>query len=133
MEDVNAEQLVSQAPGGGRKHPQVLLASSAAALSRAAGVSVPDAGEGTYLVAFWGEKPTGGYSVQVRSVQTDGDRVKVHLSLEKPPKEAMVTQALTYPYAVAVVRNEDLAQEKILLEDQGGRRLDWPVRVLEGG
>lgn len=128
---MNVEQLTSQAPGQGRKRPQVLLASSAAALSQDAGVGVPDAGEGTYLVAFWGEKPTGGYSVEITSVRSDGDQVGIQLSLKDPPPDAMVTQALTYPYAAAVVRNVDLTDKEVILRDQGGRELGWPVRKLE--
>jgi hypothetical protein len=45
----------------------------------------------------------------------------------------MVTQALTYPYVTAVVRNADLTDKKVVLEDQGGRELGWPVRELEAG
>ena len=128
MKDMNVEQLASQASGQGRKRPQVLLASSASALSQAVGVGVSDAGEGTYLVAFWGEKPTGGYSVEITSVRSDGDRVGVQLSLKDPPPDAMVTQALTYPYVTAVVRNADLTDKEVVLKDQGGRELGWPVR-----
>lgn len=133
MKDMNVEQLASQAPGQGRTRPQVLLASSASALSQAAGVGISDAGEGTYLVAFWGEKPTGGYSVEITSVRSDGGRVGIQLYLKDPPPDAMVTQALTYPYAAAVVRNADLTDKEVLLEDQGGRELGWPVRELEAG
>ena len=128
MKDMNVEQLASQASGQGQKRPQVLLASSASALSQAVGVGVSDAGEGTYLVAFWGEKPTGGYSVEITSVRSDGDRVGVQLSLKDPPPDAMVTQALTYPYVTAVVRNADLTDKEVVLKDQGGRELGWPVR-----
>jgi hypothetical protein len=131
--DVNVEQLISEAPGQGPKRPQALLARSASALSRATGVRVPNTGEGTYLAVFWGQKPTGGYSIGVRSVRTEGNRVVIRLSLEEPPPDAILTQALTYPYAAAVVREQDLAGRKIVLEDQGRRRLDWPVRSLGAG
>jgi hypothetical protein len=43
-----------------------------------------------------------------------------------------VTQALTYPYAVAVVRGLDPTAKDFLVVDQGGRRLDWPVRRVGG-
>jgi hypothetical protein len=59
--------------------------------------------------------------------------VVIRLSLEEPPPDAILTQALTYPYAAAVVREQVLAGRKIVLEDQGRRRLDWPVRSLETG
>ena len=88
---------------------------------------MPDAGEGTYLAVFWGEKPTGGYSVEITSARVEGDRVTIRISLKDPPPDAMVTQALTYPYATAVIRNESLASKELLLEDQDGRKLDWKV------
>jgi hypothetical protein len=125
------EQLGSEAPGQGPKRPRLLLASSAADLSRAVGTRIPDAGAGTYLAVFWGEKPTGGYSVKIQSVRVAGDRATVRLSLKDPPPDAMLTQALTYPYAVAVVRGEGLRGRDIHLEDQKGRRLDWPVREAD--
>lgn len=128
---LNVEQLVSEAPGQGPKHPRLVLASSASALSQATGVRVPDAGEGTYIAAFWGGKPTGGYSIGVESVHLEGDRTTVRLALREPSPDAILTQALTYPYAVVVVRGESL--ENISLVDQRGRRLDWPVRRIEPG
>ncbi|MBA3424058.1 MAG: protease complex subunit PrcB family protein [Rubrobacter sp.] len=124
---LNVEQLTSEAPGQGPKRPRILLASSASGLSRSAGTTVPDAGEGTYLAVFRGEKPTGGYSVEITSARVEGDRVTIRISLKDPPSDAMVTQALTYPYATAVIRNESLASKELLLEDQDGRKLDWKV------
>lgn len=82
---------------GAPRRPQVVVAPSAAALSEATGVRVPPSGAGTYLAAFWGEQPTGGYTVGFLSARTEGDRVVVRLALEKPPPDAMVSQALTYP------------------------------------
>lgn len=127
----NMEQLASEAPGQGSKRPRLLLASSAADLSRAMGARIPDAGAGTYLAVFWGEKTTGGYSIEIQSVRVEGDRTAVRLSLKEPPPDAMLTQALTYPYAVAVVRGESLGEKNIHLEDQEGRGLDWPVREAD--
>ncbi len=121
---LKVEQLTSEAPGQGPKRPQVLLAASASGLSRS-GITVPDAGEGTYLAVFWGEKPTGGYSVEITSARVEGDRVTIRISLKDPPSDAMVTQALTYPYATAVIRNESLASKELLLEDQDRGKLDW--------
>jgi len=131
--DLNVEQLTSEAPGQGPKRPRVLMASSASDLSRRAGVKVADTGEGTYLAAFWGEKPTGGYSLEIRSARAAGNRVTIRLALREPPPDAMLTQALTYPYAAAVIRNEDLTERDFLLKDQRGRELDWPVRSLGAG
>lgn len=131
----------NEAPGGvslleissgssGLEQRQVVVAPSAAALSEAAGVQVPEAGEGTYLAAFWGEKPTGGYTMEALDAQPEGDRIVVRLALKKPPPDAMVSQALTYPYVAAVIRGSVPENINFTFVTQGGRELDWPVRRL---
>jgi hypothetical protein len=127
-EELRVEGISSGAPGQGPARPRVVLAPSAAALSQEIGAAVPDSGGGTYLAAYWGEKPTGGYSLAVRSARLEGERVSVQLSLKEPPPDAMVTQALTYPYAVALVRGLDLRGKGFSFVDRAGRELDWPVR-----
>ncbi len=128
-ETLRVVQITSEAPGQGPRGPRVILSPSAAGLELETGASVPsDAGGGTYLAAYWGEKPTGGYSLGARSARLEGDRVTVRLALREPPPDAIVTQALTYPYAVAVVRGLDPTGKDFLFVDQRGRRLDWPLR-----
>ncbi|MGF1470154.1 MAG: protease complex subunit PrcB family protein [Rubrobacteraceae bacterium] len=114
----------------GLRRPQVVVASSAGALSEATGVSVPDSGEGTYLAAFWGEQPTGGYTVEILSARTEEDRIVVRLALGRPSPDAMVSQALTYPYAVAALREEVPEDRDFVLVTKAGGVLDWPVRRL---
>lgn len=126
------EGISSGAPGQGPERPQVILAPSADALSREIGTRVPDSGEGTYLAAYWGEKPTGGHSLGVRSARLQGESATVELALEKPSPDAMVTQALTYPYAVAVVRDLDPEGTRFSFVTGEGRELDWPVRRAGG-
>lgn len=59
----------------------------------------------TVVAIFAGTKPTGGYSVKVTKV-TDQSRpgkpstAVVDYEVISPPPDAMVTQALTYPYVV---------------------------------
>ncbi|HXG84999.1 MAG TPA: protease complex subunit PrcB family protein [Pyrinomonadaceae bacterium] len=53
------------------------------------------------VAAFAGEKNTGGYSFDI--VENAG---KISVNLVAPPKDAFVTQALTTPYAVALVSIE---------------------------
>lgn len=48
-----------------------------------------------------GQKPTGGYSVEVRRVERQGKRCVVHYAVLEPPADAMVPQVITYP-AVSV-------------------------------
>jgi hypothetical protein len=130
--DLHVEQISSGAPGQGFEHPRIILAPSATALSRAIDARVPDSGEGTYVAAYWGEQPTGGYSVAVQSARLQGDRVMVRLFLREPPPDAIVTQALTYPYAVAVVRDLDPRGRHFSFTDRNGRELGWPVRLVGG-
>lgn len=130
--DLRVERISSGAPGQGPEQSRIILAPSAAALSEAIGANVPDSGEGTYLAAYWGEKSTGGYSLAVESARLEGDRVTVRLALKEPPRDAIVTQALTYPYAVAVVRDLDPQGKDFSFTDQDGRELGWPVRLAGG-
>jgi hypothetical protein len=73
-------------------------------------------------------KPTGGYSLAVESARLEGDRVTVRLALQEPPPDAILTQALTYPYAMAVIRDLDLLEKDSSFVDQEGQELGWPIR-----
>ena len=126
--DLRVERISSDAPGQGPRQPRAVVATSAAALSGEVGANVPDSGSGTYLAAYWGEKPTGGYSMSVRSARLEGSRVTVRLALREPPRDAILTQALTYPYAVAVIRELDPGGKHFSFVDENGRELGWPVR-----
>jgi len=130
--DLRVGRISAGAPGQGPEEPQVIVAPSAAALSEAIGANVSDSGEGTYLAAYWGEKPTGGYSMAVESAHLKGSTVTVRLALREPPRDAILTQALTYPYAVAVVRDLDARGKDFSFVDEEGRELDWPVRLVGG-
>ena len=125
--DLRVERISSDAPGQGPRQPRAVVAPSAAALSGEIGANVPDSGSGTYLAAYWGEKPTGGYSMSVRSARLEGSRVIVRLALKEPPRDAILTQALTYPYAVAVIRELDPGGKDFSFVDENGRELGWPV------
>lgn len=126
--ELSLEQIAANAPGQGAKRPRTVVAPSAAALSSALGprAEIPDSGEGVYLAAFWGEKPTGGFSMDARSARGEGGEVTVELALNKPPKDAFVAQTLTYPYVVAVVRGVTEDAEFVFV-DEGGRELGWPM------
>jgi hypothetical protein len=126
--DLRVERISSDAPGQGPRQPRAVVATSAAALSGEVGANFPDSGSGTYLAAYWGEKPTGGYSMSVRSARIEGSRVTVRLALREPPRDAILTQALTYPYAVAVIRELDPGGKGFSFLDENGRELGWPVR-----
>ena len=126
--ELRVEGVAAGAPGQGPAEPRVVVAPSAKALSSAIGGEVPDRGEGAYLLAQWGRKPTGGYALAVESASIEGERVTVRLALKGPPEDAILTQALTYPYSVAVARGLDPRGKEFLLEDGGGEMLGWAVR-----
>lgn len=130
--ELRVERIFSNAPWQGPREPKVILAPSASVLSEELGAEIPDSGEGTYLVSYWGEKPTGGYSLGVDSASLEGDRVQVRLAPEEPPPDAILTQALTYPYVVAVVRGVDPRYKDFSFVDGDGRELGWPVRRVDG-
>lgn len=125
MSELNVQRISSG--DRGLEQRRVVVASSAAALSRALDMRVPSEGDGVYVAAFWGRKTTGGYSVSVESASITDDRITVRLALREPPPDAFVTQAITYPYAAAVLRGADPAGKQVVLEREGGRELDWPV------
>src|SRR5919107_4504575 len=126
--DLRVEQISAGALGQGSKGPRVIVAPSAAAISEAIGARIPDAGDGTYLAAYWGQKPTGGYSLAVESARIEGDRVTARLALEEPPRDALVTQALTHPYAVAAGRDLDPRGKDFSFTDENRRGPEWPAR-----
>ena len=130
--DLRVERVAAGAPGQGPGHPRVVLAPSAEALSEELGAEIRGPGGGTYLVAYRGERPTGGYSVGVAGARIEGDRVTVRVSLEGPPPDAMVTQNLTYPYEISVLRGVAPEGKSFSFVDGDGETLDWPVRRLEG-
>jgi len=130
--DLRVERVAAGAPGEGPRRPQVVLAPSAKALSRELGAEIRGSGEGTYLVAYRGERPTGGYSLGVAGARVEEDRVTVRLSLEEPPSDAIVTQSLTYPYEISVLHGVAPEGKSFSFVDGDGERLDWPVRRMEG-
>ncbi len=130
--DLVVEGISSGSPGQGPQRPQVVLAPSAEALSEELGAEIPDSGRGTYLVAYRGEQSTGGYSVNVAGARIEGGRVTVRFSLKGPPSDAIVTQVLTYPYAISVVKGLKPGGKEFTFESGNGERLDWPVRRVGG-
>lgn len=130
--DLRVERVASGAPGEGPRNPRLVLAPSAEALSEALGAEIRGSGEGTYLVVHRGEQPTGGFSVGVSGAEIEGDRVTVRLSLKSPPPDAIVTQSLTYPYEISVLRGVDPEGKSFSFVDGSGQTLGWPVRRVGG-
>src|ERR687896_993194 len=119
--DLRVERISSGEPGQGPRRPRAVVAPSAAALSEAISANVPDAGGGAYLAVYSGRKPTGGYAISARSARLEGDTVTVRLSVKEPPRDAILTQPLTYTYAAAAIRDLDPGGKDFTFVDEEGR------------
>jgi hypothetical protein len=53
-----------------------------------------------YIAVFMGEKPTGGYSIEVTDVSDSEGRTGVLVKEVEPKKGDVVTQVLTQPYTI---------------------------------
>ena len=56
----------------------------------------------------------------------------VRLALEAPPEDAIVTQVLTYPYKISVLRVLEPAGMESSVVAGKGETLDWPIRRVGG-
>ncbi len=127
---LSVKEIVMGAPGQGQKKPRVIVAASARTLSKELGRAVQESGEGAYVAAFWGKKPTGGYTIAVDKPLRAEKMVTIELDLKKPPRDAFVSQSITYPYVIAVIRGIEPASTKFALVEKSGRKLDWPIKKV---
>ena len=63
------------------------------------------------LAAFLGVRSTGGYSVKIEGIGKRKNKIVVAVREAKPPKNAMVIQAITSPYHIKVVDRSALPVE----------------------
>ncbi|HHV08476.1 MAG TPA: protease complex subunit PrcB family protein [Firmicutes bacterium] len=61
-------------------------------------------GDRTYLIVTRGSQPTGGYGVNIEQVTETDEEVVVKVGYQDPAPGAIVTQAITYPYCIAMIR-----------------------------
>lgn len=63
----------------------------------------------TYILICAGEKPTGGYSMQLDSLtMVAPGSIYYSAQVISPAPDMMVTQVLTYPFMLIVIENEDI-------------------------
>lgn len=60
------------------------------------------------VVVFLGQRNTGGYSIEIASVRAEEKRLVVEYRESAPSPDMMVTQALTAPWAIAIVPRSGL-------------------------
>ncbi len=66
-----------------------------------------------YLLVTYGEKPTGGYVVEIIEIKEEEDKLVVTAHFTEPAEDEIVTQALTYPYDLAMIDDPGLPVEFI--------------------
>lgn len=66
-----------------------------------------------YLLVTYGEKPTGGYVVEITDITEKEGKLVVTAHFTEPGEDEMVTQALTYPYDLAMLEDPGLPVEFI--------------------
>jgi hypothetical protein len=64
-----------------------------------------------YLLATYGEQMTGGFIVEIVTIEEEADRLVVTVNFSDPGGDEMVTQALTYPFDLVVIDDPGLPVE----------------------
>ena len=60
-------------------------------------------GGNTYLIVTRGSCPTGGYAVSIKQVVETETEIVVKVQYQDPAPDAIVTQAITHPYVMAMI------------------------------
>lgn len=77
----------------------------------------------------WGQKPTGGYAVEISQSKYDGEKWIIDLRLIKPEPDKLVITVLTYPYEVfAVPANQTVI---VNLYDKEGQLIEESVQIKD--
>lgn len=74
--------------------------------------------EELYILVTYGEKPTGGYEVNITDINVTDESVEVSVDYKAPKEGDIVTQVITYPYALEVIEKVDLPVTFIVSGDE---------------
>ena len=59
-----------------------------------------------FIILNMGQKPTGGYSIEVDSVTETNQNIVIKVKEKTPEPGAMLTQNITYPYTVVKINSK---------------------------
>jgi len=59
------------------------------------------------IAVFMGERPTGGYGIEIESIDAYAGSITVNVVETEPGPDDLTTQALTYPYHIVTTGNTD--------------------------
>jgi hypothetical protein len=71
------------------------------------------------ICAFMGKRPTTGYSISVRRIWTEEERIHVEIAKSDPPENLMVSEIITYPYVFASLERTDSEMIFTITEENG--------------
>ncbi len=71
-----------------------------------------------YLLVTYGMKPTGGYNVEITDISHSETQLTVTVEFTKPNSDQPVTQALTFPFDLAVIDATGLPVEFVAAGDE---------------
>jgi hypothetical protein len=78
--------------------------------------------DGYYYVAILsGLRPTGGYGIEVKTVEDIEGKTKIIVEETAPSPGDFVTQVITYPYTVIKLKD---AADKFVVENSGGEKFE---------
>ena len=124
------EELAKGSQASGGESPRFFVATSRAELENLWGLAygglltppeVPDVDFSTESVAgmFLGQRPTGGYSVDVQGVSLEDGEVYLQVDVTEPAQGAITTQALTNPWVMVRINQPDLSNAWFREVDSG--------------
>lgn len=126
-------QLIKEGAYSGIKEPFVFVARDDASYRLLVGMvdglepdSSIDFQKSAVIAAFSGEKATGGYAVRINA-----EEGKYEIEDVSPPHGAIVTEALTTPFAIVTVPTEEEASLLLRLDGTWSSRIQ-KYRVTEG-
>lgn len=70
-----------------------------------------------YVAVFMGEQLTGGFAVEVDSIEGSGGRTNIFVNELKPDDDAILLMALTYPYQVVRINGNAAPRFKVVNQD----------------
>ncbi|WP_432798524.1 protease complex subunit PrcB family protein [Poriferisphaera sp. WC338] len=82
----------------------------------------PNFNEESVVVLSLGEVPTGGYWARITGVQQVGDVLYVQGIVNQPGSEEVVTEAIEYPYCVAVIEKVDANDVQYDVQEVSGQQ-----------
>ena len=84
-----------------------------------------------YILVTYGEKPTGGYTVEVVNIDDKPETLEITVKFSEPEPGQMVTQAITYPYDLKTINPTN--KEVVFIAEGSESYLPtlWGINKLE--